>query len=122
MAFDWVEYLNLAKDLADHKGNEAALRSAISRAYYAAFCKARNRLLREGERIPRTGQAHELVWNTYRGASDSIQNNIGIVGDRLYRNRAIADYEDKFPNLSNTVELSLSNANNVLRQLAELDH
>lgn len=41
MRFDWSEYLNLAQELAaisgDSVNNEAKLRSAISRAYYAVL-------------------------------------------------------------------------------------
>jgi RNA-splicing ligase RtcB len=46
MPFDWREYLNLARQLAGLQGSdysqEAVERSAVSRAYYAAFCWARN--------------------------------------------------------------------------------
>ena len=46
MAFDWKAFLDLARDLqtrANGAANpEAFLRSALSRAYYAAFCYARN--------------------------------------------------------------------------------
>ena len=46
-AFDWKQYLDLARDLSqpmtsDAGTREARLRSAVSRAYYAAFCHARN--------------------------------------------------------------------------------
>jgi hypothetical protein len=37
MTFDWNEYLALAKRLALVKSNEAALRSAISRAYCCVY-------------------------------------------------------------------------------------
>lgn len=40
MAYDWSEYLALAKELSQ-KGSDAAARSAISRAYYAAYNTAR---------------------------------------------------------------------------------
>jgi hypothetical protein len=46
MAFDWKEFLELARILGrDAEGSghrEAFLRSALGRAYYAAFCHARN--------------------------------------------------------------------------------
>jgi hypothetical protein len=46
MPFDWREYLELARALAGLRGSgysqEAAERSAVSRAYYAAFCWTRN--------------------------------------------------------------------------------
>lgn len=46
MEFDWKEYFELAKHLrtlsTNESQNEAALRSAISRTYYAAYCHIRN--------------------------------------------------------------------------------
>jgi hypothetical protein len=46
MPFDWKEYLDLAVFLQKQAGGaasaEALLRSAISRAYYGAFCHCRN--------------------------------------------------------------------------------
>ena len=52
MPFDWKEYLELARSLQNHQGDgysqEAAFRSAVSRAYYSAFCHARN-FIRDNE-------------------------------------------------------------------------
>jgi uncharacterized protein (UPF0332 family) len=46
MTFDWREYLTLAENLCTNShtfpNQEACFRVAISRAYYAAFCTARN--------------------------------------------------------------------------------
>lgn len=46
MAFDWRGYLDLARWLRSNTppgvADEAARRDAVSRAYYAAFCHARN--------------------------------------------------------------------------------
>jgi hypothetical protein len=46
MAFDWGQYLVLARSLLGWGGppaaHEAAQRSAVSRVYYAAFCNTRN--------------------------------------------------------------------------------
>ncbi len=46
MPFDWKEFFELARELANQVGSgysaEAAQRSAVSRAYYAAFCWVRN--------------------------------------------------------------------------------
>jgi hypothetical protein len=46
MPFDWHDYLDLARWLEANTppgtSDEAAKRTAISRAYYAAFCYARN--------------------------------------------------------------------------------
>ena len=53
MAFDWINFVNLAREFergtsqattADER--EAMLRSAISRAYFGAYCHARNYALK----------------------------------------------------------------------------
>ncbi len=52
MTFNWIDYLNLAEMLHRERatlGNEEACqRSAISRAYYAAYRIAANRAMVEG--------------------------------------------------------------------------
>jgi len=63
MSFDWSEYLSVAQELASgantSANKEAKLRSAISRAYYAAFILARSYLRdREELLILRTNDAH----------------------------------------------------------------
>jgi uncharacterized protein (UPF0332 family) len=51
MSFNCSDYLDLARELIGQTditaSEEAKLRSAISRAYYAAFIQARNHLLDE---------------------------------------------------------------------------
>ena len=37
MTFDWKDYYHLAKSLSNDVGDEASIRSAISRCYYSAF-------------------------------------------------------------------------------------
>ena len=72
MTFDWSEYLKLAQELAGQTvspaNEEAKLRSSVSRAYYAAFCKARNYLRDiEGHSIPSTPEAHRYVREMGKG-------------------------------------------------------
>jgi uncharacterized protein (UPF0332 family) len=51
--FCWKNYLTLAQALAKTTNDEAYLRSAISRAYYAAFCSARNFMINnDGKQMP----------------------------------------------------------------------
>lgn len=48
MTFDWLDYLTLAQNLAGQTvivSEQAKLRSAISRAYYAAFHQAKQVLI-----------------------------------------------------------------------------
>jgi len=81
MPFDWQEYLLLARELSQRSG-EAALRSAISRAYYAAFCTACNYLRQRGESIPDSEHSHKAVWDSFQRKGKSAQA-VFINGERL---------------------------------------
>lgn len=101
MSFDWSEYLSLAQELAGQSGRvanqESKYRSAISRAYYAAFCKARNYLRDvEGQAIPAGGKSHTYVRDEYRNNSTRTRRRIGEKLNRLRSDRNRADYEDVF--------------------------
>ena len=67
MSFVWSDYLELAKELlggaVGSPLEEAKLRSAISRAYYAVFNEARDYLVlnKPDLIIPNTGEAHEVL-------------------------------------------------------------
>jgi len=66
MRFVWADYLELARHLAGDLScaytDEAASRSAVSRAYYAAFCHARGYCtLRLGFRPRGTSSDHDGV-------------------------------------------------------------
>lgn len=111
MSFDWSEYLSVAKELATqtttaHK--EAKLRSAISRAYYAAFITARNNLRdRSGLLIPKTSDAHSYVSQQFELSVDPVRRTIGEKLVRLRRFRRQADYVDTFPGLSGITQIAL---------------
>jgi uncharacterized protein (UPF0332 family) len=120
MAFDWAKYLILAEELAMRMSDEASLRSAVSRAYYAAFCTARNRLLQEGEDIPETGDAHRIIWTKLRESIQKDRKEIGINGSRLRESRRRADYENEYPNLGAAVEDAVAKARYVLSLIQDL--
>ena len=91
--FDWRRYFALAERLGQDVANEAALRSAISRAYYAVFALARRRLIADG--CWNAGrEPHKRVWMTYRTADDERCRTIGHRGFNLLDRRKRADYED----------------------------
>ncbi len=115
MPFDWKQYLNLADELS-HRSDEAALRSAVSRAYYAAFGAARNYLRRKGEHIPDNEQTHKVVWESFqqRGKTyAAVYQN----GNRLKNRRRQADYEDEIKNLAGLAPEALRDAKNVFHWL-----
>src|SRR5687768_14761663 len=93
--FDWADFLEAAEDLAK-RGDEAGLRSAVSRAYYAAFCSARNHLRdKRSIPIPKTGAAHRIVWDQFEASNDRDDRLIGTLGVRLRRSRNKVDYDDE---------------------------
>ena len=53
--FRWSDFLDVAAELAGRIGDEAAERTAIGRAYDAAFGAARDDLIRTGSPIPKMG-------------------------------------------------------------------
>jgi hypothetical protein len=69
-SFDWTEYLDLAADLVGRRGDPASERTAISRAYYAAFHLAAARFVAAGERLTLFGDDHVLVWDWFASAGD----------------------------------------------------
>ena len=89
---DPKDFLRVANDLA--KSDEAAeLRSAVSRAYYAAFHVARKLLIDMGFEISKGPGAHGDVCKYLGNAANSTVEHAGSnIGDlRNWRNQA--DYE-----------------------------
>lgn len=121
--FDWRGYLRLARELATRAEDEASLRSAISRAYYAVFGTAIDRLHRHGW-TPARGQGHHHVWTTYQRAVPDVCRRIGQLGFYLRDARQSADYARVLPRparLTADVDQSLALATQLLRVLDSLD-
>lgn len=93
--FDWQEYLSIADQLVLQE-NEAAFRSAVSRAYYAIYNRAVAKLIEERQitRVdPTEVGKHLTTWKFYRDSHDGKRRQIGINGDRLRRTRIDSDYD-----------------------------
>lgn len=120
MTFDWSEYLQLARELAGKtttsSSQEAKLRSAISRAYYAAFVKARNFLLQDGLTIPREN-AHQYVINQFRNSSEAVRRDLGEKLQILRNFRNKADYNDTYPKLTRTSQNALNLSRRIISGL-----
>lgn len=124
MSFDWAEYLNLAQELVGQttipSSKEAKLRSAISRAYYAAFCKARNHLRdREGHVIPKKN-THWYVIDQFNGSPDKLHRWVGRDLERMRRDRNKADYADMVSGLPRLMILVLKQAQRTLSNVTHL--
>jgi uncharacterized protein (UPF0332 family) len=127
MKFDWSEYFNLAKELGE-TSKEAELRSAVSRAYYSAFCLARN-YLRDIQQYPRLWRnktyeinAHQYVAEKFIYNQSKSQTMIEIGKDlsRLRKMRNKADYEDTMFNLKREARTALMLAQNIILALSNL--
>jgi uncharacterized protein (UPF0332 family) len=87
--FDWLEYLELAEELASRPNDEAASRTAISRAYYATFHTGREYLMRTGIFLDRSRNAHRQVQDALRTQSAEIGQDL----EQLHFWRKRADYD-----------------------------
>ena len=91
MSFDWNNFLVLAEELGQ-RGDEAAKRTAISRAYYFIFNLAYARAENNGS-VFVAGDRHSQCWRKYMSAPDPACRELGNVGDRMKGRRISADYE-----------------------------
>ena len=98
MSFDWTEFYHFACGLAGHTvqppSDETKSRIAISRAYYAAFCTARN-FLRDADNINISStDSHRVVRETFKGSADKNRVRIGNQLNELMQYRQHADYDE----------------------------
>lgn len=115
--FDWAEYLRLARTLGTQTYDEAALRSAISRAYYAAFGTAAQDLRSRGTKLTTRGGVHKQVIDLFKSDSDPRLVQVGVELDRLRRDRNRADYRPVVNDLGVLVPDALARASGVVQQL-----
>lgn len=115
-AFDWSQYFNLAKELST-RPEEAALRSAISRAYYAAYNLAEIYCGENTIPITDSGNPHQDVWNAFLAKGGASFTTIYDKGTRLKRKRKLADYKDDIDRLASIVNDSIRDADDILKRL-----
>ena len=127
MSFDWTECFSLAEELGGMQVSgppvsvEAQQRSSVSRAYYASFILARNRL-RDVDQVPvpQTGAAHVFVALSYANHPDPVRSQIGILLRRLRAARNACDYDDAVSGLPAMSRRALGRAARVIADLARL--
>src|SRR4029450_10002013 len=88
------EFLDVADTLAQGL-TEAEWRSAISRAYYAAFHVGRIYLQTLGFVVPRGEQAHGFVWLRLSNSGHVEVRRVGATLSDLRKQRNFADYDDE---------------------------
>jgi len=117
MSFDWSQYLDVARSLVGQGSKpiqEAAYRCAVSRAYYAAFCHARNYARdRHGFR-PTRKDAHRRVRKHFHN------RGMSHIADKLLdlsRWRNDCDYEDVVPKTSLMPVSAINEAQKIFNKL-----
>lgn len=118
--FDWDEFLEFAEEQVRRRGHPAAERSAISRAYYAAFHRARSHYADRGERLTFRADEHGIVPEWFRSQADQRLRMIGAGLVWLRQLRRDADYGDRFPNLTTEAEAAVRLARRLLNQIADV--
>lgn len=111
MSFNWREYLELAKAFSGMPNSgyseEALHRSAVSRAYYAAFCWCRNFAQQNlGFKATGTAEDHKLL-REHLMKKGGKWKNIASHLNKLRGWRNSCDYDDEVPGLSNMLKESI---------------
>jgi uncharacterized protein (UPF0332 family) len=122
MSFDWLHYTEIAHRLAESPFidyQEACYRSAISRAYYGAFCLCRDRAALKNY-IPASETdlpTHKKVIQTYKGSPHKKEKNLGRTLDELRRLRNRADYEGEKEIKTNDVKRAILMMSEIIKAL-----
>lgn len=118
MNFDWKEYLTLAERLRTD-GGQACFRSSISRAYYAAFCIARDKVGLKDYEPERTGDPpiHKKVINTLRTSEKMSEREISLILDQLRKMRNEADYLAEMTVTQDYVDRAIFKSNEILQRI-----
>jgi uncharacterized protein (UPF0332 family) len=126
MSFEWADYLELAKSLysspSTSGGDEAALRTATSRAYYAAYHLALEFARNEKYTPYHTGDDHQGLVKYYREfAADKLRKKLSTELDRMRDSRRQADYDTKLHQSPKAMaDLTIKRAETVLQLLQSL--
>ncbi len=108
------EFHKLAIDLAE-KGYEAALRTAVSRAYYAALNHAARFLEESGVRLPQDHTFHDVVADNLVNVEAGLKHQL----ENLKMQRGEADYRVWEPWLITNVNDILEIADHIVAVIEE---
>ena len=112
MEFHWKDYYDLAKELGE-RNEEAALRCAISRTYYAIYCSVLAEVKAKDNYSSPTANSHKALWDYLNRYQDKKSKKLADYGRNLRKWRTSADYEYEMPGSKLT---SLENANDTWKQ------
>lgn len=122
MSFDWIEYLQLAQHLmgqAEAASDEAKRRTAISRAYYAAYNEVRRLARQHGFQDMESDNHRALIEHCLRKPAREWKS-IGENLRRLREQRNSADYKHQFDKIDYHTKYTLDLATSLLNQIKSL--
>ena len=114
------DFLRLARQLAAGR-TEAEWRTAIGRAYYAAFHVARQLLEDLKFRVPHADRAHKYLALRLSNAGDPAIQLAGSDLDQLRSERNHADYDLRMPLARAVAATRIQLAEKIIRVLDALD-
>jgi uncharacterized protein (UPF0332 family) len=128
MMFDWIGYLHLARTIVETgqpagASEEARLRCAVSRAYYAAFGRAAvylSQVFGPGF-LSEDAEVHAQVATWFRQDPDPKCKLVGKALDELREWRNDADYESEAGNWQKYAIAALIRAEDSITRLAGLN-
>ena len=92
--FDWLDFKEVGDELSKNE-NEAFIRSAITRYYYAIFSAVREYLIyfKHQYQFINNWKIHERVWKFLLSSNDNNENEVGEFLSNLRHVRNSADYD-----------------------------
>ena len=114
---NWKGFQKLAQALVS-ESDEAMLRSAINRSYYAAFqmsvcfAEAHYRFIRD-----RMGNDHKRILEALRDGGDRTIKGAGRKLERLRNNRGKADYDERINIGQPLAQISVQWADEIIQSL-----
>ncbi len=122
MSFNWLDFYRLAGQLKNQTTDEAALRSAISRAYYTTYHLADERRKSNNIPLPALSNAgsHLRLWYLFRNHHHGTCRKVGIDGDRLRRRRQTADYDAVIKNIQSEVNSAMREAHILINSITSM--
>jgi len=107
--------LNLASTLSTN-ADAASHRTAISRAYYAAFHAATLHAKQNGY----AERSHGRLWKMYSSDADINARRISALGNHMKKARDDADYAAVVPRINDIMTQQLADANTFVALLARV--
>ena len=121
-SFSWLDFLEFAEWIINKcdQDDDAALRSAVSRAYYTAFHSAKSVLNANGIEISDRDSSHKQVWDAFLNGKNLDWKAVGRKGDEIRVKRTDADYKLKKLNWLPEAEKTIEETKKILATLSKI--